>query len=1257
MIGQTISHYTILEKLGEGGMGVVYKAEDTRLKRTVALKLLPEQATSTEDDKQRFLQEAQAASALNHPNVCHINSVGEHQGKHFIDMEFVDGMTLRKKIAAAGPGAGLKLEEAIEYAIQIGDALHEAHSKGIVHRDIKAENIMLNSRNQVKVMDFGLAKIKGAMRLTKSSSTIGTLAYMAPEQLQGSGNDARSDIFSFGVVLYEMLTGRTPFRGEHEAAMMYSIMNEEPEPIDKFLPNASSELLHIVNRVLEKNPDDRYQHAQDMVIDLRRLRKDSTKVHRRPTGTVSGVYPGDAQGGEGRPGSGPVPGTGTGTDSGVITGAGSGSPSGTIGGSGSDAGHPATGMPGSGVHTAATSKKPLWIGVGVLVVAAIVAGVFLFSKKSARELNPEMTTRVLQVPFTQISYPGLSPDGKWVAFPAADANGKWDIYYMHSGEAEARRITFDSSAFGQQVADISPDGSRIIYNRQNLETGRHELFVVSSLGGGSKRIADGGNIGRWRPDGRRVGYMKGPGGEAPSKSNKFEFWSVGADGSDERLEFTDTIGVTANSRFSFCWSADGASVGWLRTNDRLFQSIIIHDLASGEERLLTGGEENMDDISWTASDEVIYSSNKSGNTNLWTIPAAGGTPSQITKGSGPDIGMKVSADGRSLVYLQQQRIGNIWIGSFLDGSSRQLTFDERQIGSPDFSPDGRKIAFQMTDPDPLKLGSGIYVMDRNGGERRRITPEREFAQNPKWSPDGKWIAYQAIDRTDTGQTVRIQVIDASNPGTPKNLGRGNLWGWLNARIVLLQNNEKFVKVYVAAVDDTLRKQFFADSMAGAPLLGGKYFVYTPAMPQPKSPREGTPTTLRPGNTALQRVERGGLGGGAVDGNDNDAVGDDEVHMGCGRNFAQRIAIEADAGDADDIELAARGIGCALEGRGDGIERCRVRIIGARRRLADDAARRHEAGDIVDVPVGVIVLQAFVDPDDLARAERLAKCGFGDLLGPAVAVGIEQRLARRQDRALAVMIDGAAFEHEVEAADGLARKARDVVADRRVVGKIVFAAPAVGREAKSGEAVGRHRKDRSRVAQPDIAVLRGNELGGLADGRACRSLGLGAVDQQAHLVALSPVAFSERAHERRHVAARRLEITVPFVRIGRPCRPDRLLRRPLRRHGNHRFSVTETSTILRPISRATRSALGGSPSIDERACKADDTWASARPCRGRQIGTYMRPAATRQVVRTPQPVFLTEQRDASVSVQMGRCCPYGDEPKPSALTISDRGTDT
>ncbi len=274
MIGQVISHYKVLEKVGEGGMGVVYKAQDTKLDRVVALKFLPERLTTTSDERARFLQEARAASALNHPNVCHINAIVEEGGKQFIDMEFIDGATLRERIPIQ------KMSDSLTYAIQIGEALQEAHSKGIVHRDIKCENIMVNAKNQIKVMDFGLAKLKGSMKLTKTSSTVGTLAYMAPEQIQGGEVDARSDIFSFGIVLFEMLTGKTPFRGEHDAAMMYSILNEEPESVLNHRPDLSPELDRIVHRALEKEPEDRYQSVADMVSELRREQKKSSRVVR-----------------------------------------------------------------------------------------------------------------------------------------------------------------------------------------------------------------------------------------------------------------------------------------------------------------------------------------------------------------------------------------------------------------------------------------------------------------------------------------------------------------------------------------------------------------------------------------------------------------------------------------------------------------------------------------------------------------------------------------------------------------------------------------------------------------------------------------------------------------------------------------------------------------------------------------------------------------------------------------------------------------
>ncbi len=281
MIGQTISHYRILDKLGEGGMGVVYKAEDTKLQRLVALKFLPHHISATDTERSRFLQEAQAAAVINHPHVCTVYDILDEGGKQFIVMEYVDGTTLKSHMPAKS------IQEALAYAVQIGDALKEAHAKGIVHRDIKSENIMVNGKNQIKVMDFGLAKLKGSMKLTRTSSTVGTLAYMAPEQLQGGVTDVRSDIFSFGVVLYELLTGRMPFHGEHEAAIMYSIVNEEPEPLGKFLPEVSPELDRIVHRALEKDPEDRYQHVDDMVSELRRLQKQTTRVVRPPATEVA----------------------------------------------------------------------------------------------------------------------------------------------------------------------------------------------------------------------------------------------------------------------------------------------------------------------------------------------------------------------------------------------------------------------------------------------------------------------------------------------------------------------------------------------------------------------------------------------------------------------------------------------------------------------------------------------------------------------------------------------------------------------------------------------------------------------------------------------------------------------------------------------------------------------------------------------------------------------------------------------------------
>ncbi|MCJ7578614.1 MAG: serine/threonine protein kinase, partial [candidate division Zixibacteria bacterium] len=230
MIGKTISHYKILEKLGEGGMGVVYKAQDTKLDRIVALKFLPQHLTSDPVEKERFVHEAKAASALNHPNVTTIYEIDEFEGQMFIVMEYCEGKTLKQIIEKET----LSVRKVLDIGIQICEGLVVAHEKGIVHRDIKSANIMLTPRGQVKIMDFGLAKLKGGTKLTQTRSTLGTAAYMSPEQAQGEEVDQRSDVFSFGVVLYELLTGRLPFEGEHQAAIIYSIINEEPQSVARF---------------------------------------------------------------------------------------------------------------------------------------------------------------------------------------------------------------------------------------------------------------------------------------------------------------------------------------------------------------------------------------------------------------------------------------------------------------------------------------------------------------------------------------------------------------------------------------------------------------------------------------------------------------------------------------------------------------------------------------------------------------------------------------------------------------------------------------------------------------------------------------------------------------------------------------------------------------------------------------------------------------------------------------------------------------
>ena len=774
MIGQTISHYRILEKLGEGGMGVVYKAHDTKLDRLVALKFLPHGIIVSEEHKARFLQEARAASAVMHPNVCVIYDIAEHEGQQFIVMEYVDGKTLRQIIPVQ------KIQDAIAFGIQIGEALQEAHSKGVVHRDVKTDNIMVNTKNQVKVMDFGLAKLKGSLKLTRTSSTVGTLAYMAPEQIQGGEVDARSDIFSFGVVLYEMLTGHLPFRGEHEAAIMYSIVNESPEPIQKYRSDLSSELLHILNRALEKDPEDRYQTVHDMVIDLRRAKKETSRVSR-----ASIVPPTMDKG-------------------------------------------PATIFEEQPTPVVAKrTKSPrvvFWAGLcGVLIlVAAIIF--FIALPSHPPRLNQNLSFRTLEVPFSEIGSLGFSRDGNWVSFTAPDADREWSIYFMNVAKGNPQRLLTEHFKDFVNV-EISPDGSEILFDGVSDQR-LYGVYVVSSLGGVSRKITEPGFLSRWRPDGKRIGYICAPVGgsyQSRSQSGKVEFWTVKPDGRENRLEFVDTLFYTWGSK-CFDWSPDGKSIAWLRAYPDRTNEIFIRDMKTGKERQLTTDSKMFNEIAWASNNQIFFTSSKSGNTNVWMVPANGGEAVQITKGSGPDLSVRVSADGKRLLYLEQREITHIWTANIDGNNARQLTFDNQALIMPAFSPDKKKISFLMRGGDPLEGSLHVFTMQSDGTNRTQLILGDAYDYTASWSPDGKYMTYGSFRRDERVDSSRVYLTEVSNPASPRIIGKGWWAFWVNVDKFVVIPWQSSTNSILYSVHKNEPIEVSKDSTWQLPLHDGKYVL-------------------------------------------------------------------------------------------------------------------------------------------------------------------------------------------------------------------------------------------------------------------------------------------------------------------------------------------------------------------------------------------------------------------------------------------------
>jgi Tol biopolymer transport system component len=783
MIGQTISHYKILEKLGEGGMGVVYKAQDLKLDRTVALKFLPPHVSISEDVKARFLQEAKAAAALNHAHICTIHGIEEIDGSLFIVMEYVDGGTLREKIPFSKTG------DAINVAIQIGEALQEAHAKGIVHRDVKADNVMLTSKGQAKVMDFGLAKLRGAMKLTRTSSTVGTLAYMPPEQIQGGEVDHRSDIFSFGVLLFEMLTGKLPFRGEHEAAMVYSIVNEDPQDITQYVPDVSPILLNLVQRCLEKDPAERYQHFDDIIADLKRAMRKTSKVMRSSPSVA-------------------VPG-------------------------GDEAGTAIQSVPAERTSTTIFLKRSVQLGLGAAILVIIVAAVWFMSGSSRPAINPKMTTSVLQIPATEYRYPDMSPDGKWLAFPGSDLNGKWDIYMMFIETGESRRLTKDSSESlgGSATASFSPDGSSIAYARLKKGLNVPEICVVSVLTGATRVLADSGVAPKWSPNGDRVFYFReGSNRYNASRSGWREYWSVSSQGNDARIEFIDSLMKGNVKYFTLNLSPDGKNIIFTRPTEGNYNEIFIHNLASGNEIQLTHNKKLVDETEWTNNGYIFYSSNRSGNFNIWAIPEDGGDAAQITRGSGPDGGISVSIAANRMIYSQSLESSTLWSIN-VDGTKLHQLYPDENIEEGAISPDGKTIAMSIHKSTTTHT---LMTRDISGDAQEILIPFKEGVSlySPEWSPSGRYLAFLEI--TVEGNTTfrHARIIDMSGGRQVREFGEGIIADWVSDSVVIVIRNiskdstkPNFNETRVLNINTGKEKVFSKDSTRAFPVLNNSAVIY------------------------------------------------------------------------------------------------------------------------------------------------------------------------------------------------------------------------------------------------------------------------------------------------------------------------------------------------------------------------------------------------------------------------------------------------
>ena len=714
--GQQIGHYRLVREIGRGGMGIVYLAQDLSLGRPVALKLLPVHLTSDPDRLRRFEREARTASALNHPNVCVIHEVGKTDDhRHFIAMEYIEGMTLRQHMLANR----IELREALHVAVQVASASVASQRAGIVHRDIKPENIMLRTDGYVKVLDFGLAKLTEAqaigseatkvMTRTDTGVVMGTAHYMSPEQARGLSIDARTDIFSLGVVLYEMVTGRVPFEGETPSHVIVAILETEPAPLVSHLPDVPTELQRIVSKALAKDTDERYQTFENFLLDLKGVSHDSKSEPKIETGTRSASR---------------------------------------------------SSLPPERIIGKQPFALSRWIWLSIAMMLVIVGGAWVYFPRGASEPTlPAMKV----APFTSFLgfefNPSFSPDGNFMAFCwGGEKDDNIDVYIQRIGSSGPPfRLTSDPAVDFHPV--WSPDGTQIAFARFKSETEK-AIFIKPALGGPERKIYSptmkaiwgGAKNLDWSPDGK---FFAAPNKLSPE--GPYHIFLI----SPETFEQRQLTFAPGNSFGDLGpqFSPDGKSLAFIRGNNLWGMDIYVVAVASGEPQRLTFGGQHIEGLTWTADGRrIVYSSNRGGMQKLWSVLASGGTPELLAVGETGASSPSISHQLNRLAFAKKVADTNIYRISLDRSASRssasRFASSTQLDWNPGFSPNGKRIAFESERSGQHE----IWLCNSDGSDLIQLTSLATYSGSPSWSPDGQRIAFDS--REEGGATANIYVISS-----------------------------------------------------------------------------------------------------------------------------------------------------------------------------------------------------------------------------------------------------------------------------------------------------------------------------------------------------------------------------------------------------------------------------------------------------------------------------------------------------------------